>query len=204
MMFLNSTRVKAPNFTGDSGNQGNDSVTLKLDSRGVEDDILVLIPPTTENSESRRKLQKNTKTQNPKKKEESLLSCRNHSYIGTINVRTAREDYKRLEMAELFLDSQVEILGVQEHRIVHEEPIKIEKFKKGICLITTSAWRNAVGASNGGVGIMVTRRAYGAITLIKSYGPRVLTVSFDGSPRLTVIILGGPNYGHPKKWTLYL
>ena len=190
MKFLNSTRVKAPNSIGDSGNQGNDSFTLKLDSRGVEDDILVLIPPT-EKPESKRKLQKNTKTQNPKKSK-SLVTCREHASIGTFNIRTAREDYKRLELAETFLMSQMEVLGVQEHRIIHEEPIKIEKFKKGVCLITSSAWRNSGGASNGGVGFMVTKKAYGAISLIKSYGPRVLTVSFDGNPRLTVITVYSP------------
>ena len=39
---------------------------------------------------------------------------------------------------------------------------------------------------------MVTRKAYNAISLIKSYGNRVLTVSFDGEPRLTVIIVYSP------------
>lgn len=39
---------------------------------------------------------------------------------------------------------------------------------------------------------MVTKKAYGAISLIKSYGPRVLTVSFDGNPRLTVITVYSP------------
>lgn len=191
MKFLNSTRVKAPNSHGGCGNQLYDSTTLKLVSRGVEDDRLVPTPPSGKDSENRIKPQKNVKDHNTKNSK-SLITCREHSYIGTFNVRTAREDYKRLELAETFLESQMEILGVQEHRIVHQEPIRMENFKKGVCLITSSAWRNNRGASNGGVGLMVTRRAYRAISLIKSYGPRVLTVSFDGNPRLTVITVYSP------------
>ncbi len=41
MTSLNSTRVKAPTSLSGCGIQSSDSVTLKLDSRGVDDDDLV-------------------------------------------------------------------------------------------------------------------------------------------------------------------
>ena len=37
------------------------------------------------------------------------------------------------------IESGMEILGIQEHRIVHQEPIKIEKFKEAVSLVTVSA-----------------------------------------------------------------
>ena len=39
---------------------------------------------------------------------------------------------------------------------------------------------------------MVTNKAYKSISLIKSYGSRILLVSFDGNPRLTVIVAYSP------------
>ena len=49
------------------------------------------------------------------------VSCSRKTFIGTLNVRTVREQYKRIELASLFLESRVSVLGVQEHQIVHEE-----------------------------------------------------------------------------------
>ena len=112
--------------------------------------------------------------------------------MGTFNVRTIREDYKRLELATQFIRNGLEVLGIQEHRIVHEEPIRIEKFKGGVSLITVSAWRNGAGAATGGVGFMLTSKAHRAISLIKPYGSRVLNISFNGNPRLTVITVYSP------------
>ena len=123
-----------------------------------------------------------------------MVSQGSFSYIGTLNVRTARERHKQLELASLFMESGVSILGVQEHRIVHGEEIKIERYK-GCRFITVSAWRNSGGSSVGGVGMMVTERAYGAISFIRAYGSRILTVSFDGNPRLTVINVYSPTEG---------
>ena len=196
-MFLNSTRVKAPNLYGDCGNQTSDSVTLKLDKRGVGDDVLVLTSPHKEkDTENKQNPQKHLKNKNTKNSQ-SILSCTSHTFVGTFNVRTARESYKRIELAKTFLESGMNIMGLQEHRIVHDEPIKIEKFAKGVCLITSSAWRNSMGASTGGVGFLVTKKAYDAITFTKLYGKRVITISFDGNPRLTVITAYSPTEAAP-------
>ena len=107
------------------------------------------------------------------------MTCRKEAMVGTFNVRTAREGYKRLEPVTQFLESGMEILGIQEHRIVHQEPIRIEKFKEGAALVTVSAWRNGAGAATGGVGFLLSRRAYDSVSLIKPYGSRVLTISFN-------------------------
>ena len=87
-----------------------------------------------------------------------------------------------MELAKIFMESGVLIMGIQEHRIVHTEPIKIEKFVNGTSLITASAWRNGRGAAVGGVGFMVTKNVLGAITLIKFYGGRIITCLLYTSP----------------------
>ena len=175
-----STRVQAPNSNiSDADVRYYDSTALKP-SGGAADDTP---GPLQQPDDKTTKQQKNLK---------GLLSCTRDSYLGTHNVRTIREHHKRLELAAVFLQSNLMALGVQEHRIVHDEEIRMERFSKGVHLITSSAWRNSRGASMGGVGIMVTKKAYQAISLIKSYGNRILLVSFNGNPRLTVIVVYSP------------
>ena len=190
MDTTNSTRVQAPKYSSYtvSGQQSYDSVTLKpskvFGEGRVEDDTL-MIP-------QQPKHQKNFKKQKIKKDNWSLLSCRKNSLIGTLNVRTAREPFKRLELVSSFIQSNLLALGIQEHRAVHDEEIKIEKYKKGVHLITSSAWRNSRQAATGGVGVMVTKAAYKAVSLIKSYGKRILLVSFNGNPKFTIMSVYSP------------
>ena len=112
MVTTYSTRVSAPNFNGDCEPTVYDVATLKLPGRGVETD-------------SRRTLRQPIIYKDKIPKKSSIMSCKSHTLIGTLNVRTIREQYKRLELANTFLSSKIEILGIQEHRIVHQEKIKI-------------------------------------------------------------------------------
>ena len=121
-----------------------------------------------------------------------IVSCKRAAQVGTFNIRTAREQHKRIELAELFSRSKLHILALQEHRVVHAEPTRIKKMNKGIHPVISSAWRNAAGASNGRVGIILTRTAHEAISLIKSYSARIHTMSFNRKPRLSVITCYSP------------
>ena len=47
-------------------------------------------------------------------------------------------------------------------------------------------------AATGGVGFMLTKNAYKAISLIKTFGKRILLVSFDGNPRFTLVSVYSP------------
>ena len=123
-----------------------------------------------------------------------LLSCTSDKFLGTFNCRTIRKAFKRSEIVARFLDSNILMLALQEHRIVHEEQqdIRIEKHSGGVHLLTSTAWRNSCGAATGGVGLLVTEKAYKAISLIKPYGKRILLVSFNGNPRLTILSVYSP------------
>ena len=168
--------------------QLDDSVGLNPTLGGPDDDVL--LAPTHRNS---------TGNQEERTGCSGVISCRRVACVGTLNVRTTREPYKRLELASLFLKSNLEVLGVQEHRIVHSEEIRIERFEKGVHLVTKSAWRNSRQAATGGVGFMLTQRAYKAVSLMKSYGKRIFLISFDGNPRLTVITVYSPTEVAPEE-----
>ena len=58
-----------------------------------------------------------------------------------MNVRTIREEYKQLELKYNFESHDLDILGIQEHRIMHNEKVKYNTIGHST-LITTSAWKN--------------------------------------------------------------
>ena len=70
-----------------------------------------------------------------------LVTCRQQTMISTLNVRTLRTDDRREELSHSFEKQGIDILGIQEHCIVHEDtPVKYEKLL-GSTLITTTAWK---------------------------------------------------------------
>ena len=83
-----------------------------------------------------KKTQKNTQ-KNINQKKEQLARCRKAMMIGTLNARTVRLAHKQQELSRVFSDSGLEILGIQEHRIVHTDTTVIENVMGNI-LITSS------------------------------------------------------------------
>eukprot|EP00116_Pleurobrachia_bachei_P001743 sb/3462005/ len=176
MNDLYSTRVQAPALYSDPRNGSSELADLKPITGGfVEDGPLVRKTPNNYENSKKRRL---------------LVGPRNNIWVGTLNVRTLRRS--KVELANRIIANSIDIMGIQEHRIVHTEKARIEDLHGGVRLITCSAWRNSGGASVGGVGLMVTRRAYESISSITPYGSRLIKVSFSGNPRLTVIVVYSP------------
>ena len=75
-------------------------------------------------SRQRRELSEGSATTMPNS---AILRCRNPIVISSFNSCTARKEERRIELAHCAETCKVEILGVQEHRIAHEEDIKFEK-----------------------------------------------------------------------------
>lgn len=68
----------------------------------------------------------------------SVLSRKNATKIGTLNVRPIRTANKRLEFGYLFERGGLQILAIQEHRILHDEPIVVTTLGGGSHLSATS------------------------------------------------------------------
>ena len=110
-------------------------------------------------------------------------------------MRTLREQYKRDELAICFQNSGAQILGIQEHRIIHSSEIEYQNL--GTCtLITASACRTSGGAATGGVGIVVDNKtALKSLTSVYKHNSRTLVASFAGNPVMTVISTYSPTEG---------
>ncbi|XP_072050011.1 uncharacterized protein [Amphiura filiformis] len=82
-----------------------------------------------------------------------------------------------------------DIVGIQEHRIVHQdEEIRHQDLYDGYQLVSSSAWRNTGGVSIGGVGLLLSPKAKRAFLFCNSVSPRILCMTFAGNPRTTVIV----------------
>lgn len=85
-----------------------------------------------------------------------------------------------------------DILGVQEHRIIHdEEEVKFQRIQN-YHLVTSSAWRNEAQASQGGVGLLLSHRAKSALRSVESISKRILIAEFESNPVTTVIVIYAP------------
>jgi len=116
-----------------------------------------------------------------------LMNCKKQIQIRTFNARTLRKDDKRRQLTNNFNKCNLDILGIVDHKIVHEEEaVRIENLDR-CTLITTSAWRNSNGATGGGIGILVNRQTEKALAEIKPINPRIMLVIFSGNPSTTVI-----------------
>lgn len=95
-------------------------------------------------------------------------------------------------MAHLFEKSGVEILGIQEHRLVHEERVRVERVGGSSYLVTTSATRNSAQAAVGGVGFVLSKKAFQAVTEIRPVTERIIKITLNGNPQPTLICVYAP------------
>ena len=93
---------------------------------------------------------------------EAFLRCKRAELLGTLNVNTLRDEDRAIELAHCRSLLGIEILGIQEHRIIHEEPTEYRKIGNST-LITVSGWRNEMQASQGGAGPLLGQKARKAL-----------------------------------------
>ena len=89
------------------------------------------------------------------------------------------------------IDKNIGILGIQEHRIIHQETIHYENLL-GRKLITSSAWRSDCGAAQGGVGILVNNNAAKSLSKVELRSNRILIIHFTGKPKTAVTVTYSP------------
>ena len=124
-----------------------------------------------------------------------LLRGQKDIFVGNLNVRTLREQYKRDELGVCMRNSGMQILGIQEHKIVHGTEIEYQDL--GNCyLITSSAWRFRSRATTGGVGMVLDKgTAFGSLTITYRYDSPILVANFAENLAVTVISTYSPTEG---------
>ena len=126
------------------------------------------------------------------KKSECVVKPKKPLKIGTLNVRTISKDGRRSELVYLFEKYGLNMLGVQEHRREHKEDIAYNNLGKSTMFITSSCIRNNQNARVGGVGLLLDKNSYNALSSIEKINERIMVAHFNGNPKCTVIVCYSP------------
>ena len=121
-----------------------------------------------------------------------LLKGKKSAIISSLNARTLRN----FQLNELVASADKllnDAVCVQEHHFIHEDTqIKEHDAGKQWKLLTSSAWKNNMDSSIGGVAILLSPHPYKFLNSIKSITPRILVANFNGNPQTTVICCYSP------------
>ena len=121
-------------------------------------------------------------------KKQKLLKCKQTIQIATFNVRTLNRIGQLPELTASAVKHRIDIICIQEHRYTHTEDIKYHNTGNGWTLATVSAWKNSVNAMVGGVGPRVLK----TLNSIERIKPTMMTATFNGNPRTTIISCYSP------------
>ena len=142
-------------------------------------------------------------TEKPNKSElPKLLKANKVLIFGTLNTQTLRQIWKISELISSAEKTNHDIICIQEHRIIHDENVIKEHDYGTWKLITCSDWRNSINASTCGIGFLVNKQAYSAITDIEKITHRIMTINLSGNPQTTIISCYSPTNVSDKQETL--
>lgn len=175
----NCTRVKAPASSSISN-------------------LPMLVSPNTHDGLA-LKPQGRTKPDKVKGEKDRFVRRKLPFIISTFNTQTLRSTAKKEELAHEAQHYGIDIICLQEHRIVHAETLLQESFSNGYTLITSSAWKNSQKAATGGVGFLISSRALKSCYSIISHNDRTIEITLHGNPMTTVICCYSPHNELPEE-----
>ena len=113
--------------------------------------------------------------------------------ISTFNVRTLNSEKQLGELISSAIEYNIDVVCIQEHRLYHDDTeTKYHKVGQGWVLITASAWKNSINSTIGGVGMLLSPRAFKALNNFEKITKRIIVASFNGNPQTTVISCYSP------------
>ena len=116
-----------------------------------------------------------------------MLKSKGTICISTFNVQTLNGATKLNELVYNAQKFNISIIAIQEHRLIHEEPLKNHSLHDNWLLITSSATQNTINAAIGGVGVLLKLHAKLALESIETISERTMIATFNGNPKCKVI-----------------
>ena len=130
---------------------------------------------------------------NPQKKSPKFLKTTSNKRITTYNARTLTNEFQKDELLNSIEQHKLALTSIQEHRIIHEEPIKYHKLSSEFTFITSSATINNSNAPVGGVGTVVDNDSLNCLISAESMSSRILVLTFSGNPITTHVCCYSPH-----------
>lgn len=121
-----------------------------------------------------------------------FAKCKQPFNVSSFNARTLRHPHCIGELNEAAEKYNIDIVCIQEHRMLHDIEIDYKQTSEDYTLVTSSATKNSVQAAVGGVGFLMHKRARSCLTSVNSTNPRILTATFMGNPATTIVSCYSP------------
>ena len=120
-----------------------------------------------------------------------LLECKKSTLLSIFNVRTLNTINQLPELVSSVIELNINAIFIEEHRYFHPD-VKLKHLDvgKGWTLMSASAWKNSIGASIGGVGMLLSPLK--SINIIEEIEPRISIANFHGNPITTIISCYSP------------
>ena len=158
---------------------------------------------TSNSKESNHVVSLNPKGRNAtdeKGQRSELIRCKRPVIISTLNTRTLSITGRLEELVNQAKVNCIDIICIQEHNLYHpSEELNFHKLLYGYQFITCSAWKNAVNATHGGVGILLSPKACSNLINIEKITPRIIIAEFTSNPVTTVIGCYSPHNARPEE-----
>ena len=109
--------------------------------------------------------------------------------VSTYNVRTLHQKGKSHQLFMGCNDAGVDIVGIQEHRLITSSPTEgLWSDDKNWALVYSSDTDQRLGC----VGLVISKHIYKRLQSVNSISQRILTATFHGNPQLTITIIYAP------------
>ena len=126
-------------------------------------------------------------------KPENIISCKNQTIFSTFNARTLTPKGRLEEFGVNAELNKIDIIAVQEHRFYHPD-VKLKYHSVGSYqLVTSSATKNSVNATVGGVGFLLSPRVSDNLLNIESITPKIMILELEGNPKTTIVCAHSPH-----------
>ena len=87
----------------------------------------------------------------------------------------------------------MDVLSIQEHRILHSKDIRYQQScGQSSTFIHASYTQNSTEAAVGGVGILLSKRAMKYLVSVEKISSRIMVVTLSGNPTTTIVVVYSP------------
>ncbi|XP_029654701.1 craniofacial development protein 2-like, partial [Octopus sinensis] len=111
----------------------------------------------------------------------------------TLNARTLGSLGRLEELGANAESHGIDIIAVQEHRFYHLDNILKYHQVGSYQLVTSSASKNTVNSTVGGIGFLLSSKASDTLLSIESISPRIMVLEIDGNPKTTLVCVYSPH-----------
>ena len=120
------------------------------------------------------------------------LSCKTNTIFSTFNARTLVPLGRLEELSANAIGHSIDVIAIQEHRFYHPDDVLKYHTIGSHQLVTSSALKNSVNSTVGGIGFLLSPKAIDNLLTVESISPRIMVLELGGNPKTTIVCVYVP------------